>query len=177
MASDTFLVLKPKTGLPPFKTETQDSTFSKYVSLELKSFALGYAQLGTLNQPGKLSFHTLDVNLAAGINSPGFLAMAGRGQSFDSMTIYARRAGSGGPGPIYAVYHFGTIFVAGATMDGTSGDNAITLSLSLTFGELAHYSLTQSSNGRVSTALVGSWDVVRNTVWSPEPNLDGPGLG
>jgi len=174
MAFNAYLVLKPKTGLPAFKTETIDTTFSKYISLEVSHFALGYSEPGTATAPGKLAFQTLNLNLLSVVNSPGFLTMCGLGQTFDSVTLYLRKSVSNSTARIYTIYHFGTVAVTGVTIDGNDGDGAPAVNLTLAVGQFAHHGSTTSTTGQVTPSLVGSWNAITSSTWAESP-LDGPG--
>jgi len=176
MALDMFLVLKSKSGLPAFKAETTDVTFSRYISIPVVHFALGYSDPVTISAGagiGKLTFQNLNLILNAGVNAPGFLTMAGMGQSFDSMTLYVRNVVGTAP-HVTSIYHFGGVFITGVSQDANNGDSATAMNLSLAFGQLSHHGSSTSATGVVTPGIIGSWNILTNTSWS-EPALDGPG--
>src|SRR5947208_3300009 len=106
MAFDSFLILRPKSTLPAFKTETLDKVFKGYVSMEVSSFNLGYESHIVLGgtQNGKFSLKTLDVTMRGDSNNlAGFVTMAGSGGIFDRVTLYLRKPGSVGTPAVFAI--------------------------------------------------------------------------
>ena len=182
MAFDAFLILnaKPASNPPAFKCETTDKTFSKYIAMELQAFSGGFENPATTGGggAGKVKFSELVITVPRSNNVVGFMQMCTRGQHFERLTIYLRKAGgepADGSGALFAAFTFGTAFVTRVTTDASSGDDVPTCQISFTYQQLAEHGTIQRQDGSFKPDLIWAWDQGKNTKWDDNP-LDGPGL-
>lgn len=181
MAFDAFLILKakPATNPPAFKSETNDKTFSKYISMELQAFSGGFENpMNTSGGGGgKVKFSELVITVPRSNNVVGFMTMCTRGMPFERLTIYLRKAGGpvSGGSALFAAFTFGNAFVTGVATDASSGDDMPTCRVTFAYQQLAEHGTIQNQDGTFRQDLVWAWDQGKNTKWDDNP-LDGPGL-
>ena len=179
MAKNIFMIARPATGAPAVFNQTTDPFFKGWNAFELMSFNLGSTNPTTIGGTGvgagKISFSPFTFTKQADMNSAVFLRYCATGAHFDRITIYVTAPSSaGGQETTTQIYTLGLVFVTSIVNEITSGDDVITESITMAYGQLQQRVITFSPTGLRTGFVENTWDLTANNLWVP-PALDGPG--
>jgi type VI protein secretion system component Hcp len=164
-----YLIPRPAAGAPAFTNTSANQLFKNWATSELLNVDLGGASGG-----GRLNFGVATFARATDVNSPVLLRYAATGARCDRMTVYITKPGANGTEVVGEILTLGTVSVTAFENTSTSGDNMVTESISVLFGQLEHRVYPFSSAGVRGAASLYGWDTTTAAAWNPGP-LDGPG--
>ena len=179
MAFDSFLIVRNPSG-QTYRTETADSVFGRYNTLQVNSFSLGIRNNvsigGSGAGTGKAAFDQLVINKGNSPNSPNFIQACAQGILIPRLTLLLRKSG-GTPTSltsITTIYSFGTVYVTSVEDQGSSGEDVPSESITFAFGEFAYHQYTTLNSGAAGPAYKSSWSQIKNTIWTGYTPMDGP---
>lgn len=180
MAANIYMIARPASGGTALINQTLDPLFKSWNTTELMSFSLSSQNPTTIGSAtggagtGKITFSPLTITKQTDSNSPTFLKYCATGAHFDRVTLYVTKPSAAGIETVAEIYVLGLVYVSGISNDVTSGDDVVTETITLVYGQLERRVKAYSSTGTLTGTVISNWDVTLNTSWSPGI-LDGPG--
>lgn len=172
MAFDAFLTFD--TGTPTtVQGESQDPSFKGAVELRSFTFgaenqiAIGSATTGA--GAGKAHFNELQITKLSDSTSPSLFQMLATGQHFKTATLSIRKPvlktipGGG----VYQRFTFYMVFVSKISIDGSTGDDAPTETVVLSYGALKWEYSRQDATGSLTPVPSQQWSVMTNSPTLP----------
>lgn len=161
MAVDMFLIIDTVKG------ETTDKEFAKKTAIDVLSWSWGVSNSGTTHMgggggSGKANFQDLSITKYVDSSSHALLMGSATGEHFKTASLHVRKAGK--TQLEYITLEMKEVLVTSVTTGGSGGEDRLTETISLNFGEVKFSYKPQKTDGTLGDALPFTYDIAGNSV-------------